>query len=100
MSLEPAPAAESVAAKLHATTDASVWAREFVRIVVETEPGVTVDFGLMVGWFANAIETGRAAGRTEHSDGRGVAPYPCVHCGSTNPCEHDEDEHSDGQADG
>lgn len=55
--------------KLLSTTDARVWAEEFVRLVVETEPGVTVDFGLMVGWFANAIETGRAAGRAEHIDG-------------------------------
>lgn len=43
--------------RLHATTDAEVWAAEFAKVRPE------VDRGLMVGWFANAIETGRDAGR-------------------------------------
>jgi hypothetical protein len=42
--------------KLHDTTDAMVWAQEFCRI----NPGVELD--TMLGWFANAIETGRNAG--------------------------------------
>lgn len=47
--------------KLLATTDASVWASEFCAMAAAGTIDPT-DFGLMVGWFANAIETGRAAG--------------------------------------
>lgn len=39
---------------LHATTDASVWAREFCRMHGGDE-------GLMIGWFANAIMAGHDA---------------------------------------
>lgn len=42
------------------TTDATKWAREFTRI--NAEKGIVVDEGWMITWFANAIETGRAAG--------------------------------------
>lgn len=52
-----APDAALVARELHATTDASVWARRFVAMHGGDE-------GLLLGWFANAIETGREAGRT------------------------------------
>jgi hypothetical protein len=45
--------------KLYDTTDAIVWAHEFVTLFSE------IDEGLMIGWFANAIETGRSAGRAE-----------------------------------
>lgn len=41
---------------LHGTTDALVWAEAFVAL----HGG---DVGLMIGWFANAIEVGRDAGR-------------------------------------
>jgi hypothetical protein len=54
------------------TTDAQVWAEEFCRIFdgyVITYDGYVsdggddiVDEGTMIGWFANAIEVGRAAG--------------------------------------
>jgi hypothetical protein len=37
-------------------TDAQLWAREFVALAPPT------DVGTMIGWFANAIETGRSAG--------------------------------------
>jgi len=59
---------------LLATTDAAIWAEEFCRIFagkivsldpMNPDPHGPVDFSLMVGWFANAIETGRAAGRQE-----------------------------------
>ena len=40
--------------RLYATTDARVWAEEFAKVCPD------VDQGLMIGWFANAIETGRA----------------------------------------
>ena len=46
---------DSVAAKLHATTDAAVWATEFIAMYGG-------DWYLMLTWFANAIEVGRAAG--------------------------------------
>jgi hypothetical protein len=42
--------------KLYSTTDAAVWAREFVSLFPDA------DEGLMIGWFANAIETGRRHG--------------------------------------
>jgi len=41
------------AQRLYATTDASVWAEEFAKVQPD------VDKGLMIGWFANAIETAR-----------------------------------------
>ncbi len=40
--------------RLHSTNDAAVWATEFLKVV---EAGATVDFGLMVGWLANAMVT-------------------------------------------
>lgn len=49
---------------LHGTTDAEVWASEFCRLHPE------IDKGLMIGWFANAIETGRTHG-THGSPTRG-----------------------------
>lgn len=47
------------------TTDGSVWAEEFCkRWTLTTVDGAVVDDaeGLMIAWFANAIETGRGAG--------------------------------------
>lgn len=42
-------------------TDAAKWTDEFMRI--HTDPKTpTLDWGAMVGWFANAIEAGRTAG--------------------------------------
>ena len=41
---------------LRSTTDATIWAAEFKKIRPE------IDEGLMIGWFANAIETARAEG--------------------------------------
>lgn len=51
-------------ANLLATTDANVWAREFERRFL-TDPiqRAKIDRGLMLSWFANAIETGRTAGQ-------------------------------------
>lgn len=47
--------------KLRNTTDAMVWAEEFCgTFSIYTDEGVVEDkAGLMVGWFANAIETAR-----------------------------------------
>ena len=43
--------------RLLGTTDSQVWAEEFVRLHAGTD--AAADLGLMIGWFANAIETGR-----------------------------------------
>jgi hypothetical protein len=57
-------AADELAKELHSTTDAAVWAQRFCeRFSIYTDQGVVDDkWGLMVGWFANAIEVGRDAG--------------------------------------
>ena len=51
---------------LHSTTDAKIWAKRFIEAI---ESNVNTadphDEGFMIGWFANAIETGREAGRKE-----------------------------------
>jgi hypothetical protein len=46
------------------TTDAMVWAEEFVRIITDPRnPGADpTDTGFMVTWFANAIMRGHDAG--------------------------------------
>lgn len=44
--------------QLYATTDALVWAQGFMERV-EANPDLVIDEGLMIGWFANAIETTR-----------------------------------------
>jgi hypothetical protein len=43
---------DHLAAKLHSTTDASIWAKEFCKLNPQ------VDEDLMLTWFANAIMTG------------------------------------------
>jgi hypothetical protein len=48
---------------LLSTTDASVWASEFMRMFSQRLN--EIDEGLMIAWFANAIETGRDAGKNE-----------------------------------
>ena len=45
--------------RLYATTDAAVWAEEFAKVRPD------VDQGLMIGWFANAIETAKDHARRE-----------------------------------
>jgi hypothetical protein len=58
------------------TTDANIWAQEFVRIfggavIVQDSAanpnfsGIQVDEGTMITWFANALEVGRSQGRKE-----------------------------------
>lgn len=58
---------DDVTALLHGTTDAAVWATEFCRLF----PGH--DWALMAGWFANAIEVGRDAGRNENPYVKGAS---------------------------
>ena len=54
---------------LHATTDAQVWARAWCAIArrLHAEGEDLIDEGWMIGWFANAIETGRSAGAQDRS---------------------------------
>lgn len=65
--VEVAPESE-LTRKLHSTTDAAVWAKEFVRIWYsrrgEQMPSQDEFESFMISWFANAIEVGREAGRS------------------------------------
>lgn len=56
---------DALTATLHATTDAAVWAHEWCTIArqIRDRGDDVIDEGWMIGWFANAIEIGRAAGR-------------------------------------
>jgi hypothetical protein len=53
---EPDP----VTARLSGNTDARAWAQEWYRIAGDSAS--IMEEGSMITWFANAIETGRAAG--------------------------------------
>jgi diacylglycerol kinase family enzyme len=55
----------NTATDLHATTDARAWAQEWCRIAreISARGDDLIDEGWMIGWFANAIEMGRDAGR-------------------------------------
>jgi hypothetical protein len=96
----PTPADEGgddkVGKKLLATTDAEVWATEFVTMfagaLIGTPTGnvnsgqVYLGVDDMLTWFASAIETGRSAGRKElcpHTDTFELAPdlWCCRDCG-------------------
>jgi len=48
------------------TTDAQEWAQEFMRLFGDRRD--EIDEGLMISWFANAIETGRRAGEGQSLD--------------------------------
>lgn len=65
---EPAPPKESdgdVLARMG--TDAAKWTDKFMRVQADPTSG-PLEWGTMVGWFANAIEAGKAAGRSEWQD--------------------------------
>jgi hypothetical protein len=73
---------DSIGKLLLNTTDASVWAHHFKDQFGEVAP----DEATMLTWFANAIETGRNAGRKEtcsHTDTFEVADnlWCCRDCG-------------------
>jgi len=83
---------------LNDTTDATVWAEEFCRIfdgwIVRQHTWADheneINDGTMVAWFANAIETGRNAGRKEtcpHTDVFSITEdmASCRTCGMLNP---------------
>lgn len=97
--------------RLLSTDDAAEWAREWVRVAREIEFGDdergVIDEGWMIGWFANAIETGRShakpllpttsisdaelavrhihTARARTYEGHGV--QWCVECEQDWPCE-------------
>ena len=50
----------------HMGIDAKRWAQSFMRMLDDWKD---LDEGTMTTWFANAIETGRSAGRTEFDSG-------------------------------
>lgn len=52
---------DALTRRLLGCTDAQVWAQGFVNLINSSDPP-TIDEGLMLGWFANAIEAGRTAG--------------------------------------
>jgi hypothetical protein len=81
------------------TADATIWAEEFCRIFtgkVVGHPGrdrlgddVVVDEGLMIGWFANAIETGKRFGvESLNSDGPYWAFLHFYNMDKGNACMH------------
>lgn len=55
-------------------TDAAKWTDEFMLVQAkpETPP---LDWGTMVGWFANAIEAGRSAGMKATCPHTNTTPY-------------------------
>lgn len=59
------PEAQDQQQRLYATTDASVWAKEFMSNF-GGDRLVEIDEGLMIGWFANAIENAKAHERRRH----------------------------------
>lgn len=65
---------------LLSTTNAQEWAAEFCRLNPD------MDEGLMISWFANAIETGRNFGRKELCPHRKASQYDdlilCNACGA------------------
>jgi hypothetical protein len=55
-------AREPISEEFAKTTDGLLWALAFVEHVKQN-PEIPLDSSCMLGWFANAIETGRSAGR-------------------------------------
>lgn len=53
-------------------TNGATWALEFQKQLPATV--TPIDAGMVIGWFANAIEAGRAAGRTERTNVNNI-PY-------------------------
>lgn len=53
---------DEIAKKLLSTTDAKVWTDEFFE-VINNNGELEADYGLVLSWFANAIEVGRTAGQ-------------------------------------
>lgn len=56
----------SITVNLHSTTDAVVWAKEFMKLNQARIQSGELDLHTMIGWFANAIETGRSFGASPY----------------------------------
>lgn len=86
---------DETTARLLATTDAQVWAKEWVAtaaaIVAKSGHWMDVlDEGWMIGWFANAIETGRGFANF------GACPYVVTDDEGTSYCTLAERTATDG----
>lgn len=46
--------------KLIESSDPQLWAKEFIS-AISGDPKLALDEGMMIGWFANAIQAGRNA---------------------------------------
>ncbi len=93
--------AQQTTGRLLGTTDAAVWASEFMRIKHEIETAndgrLTDDEGWMIGWFANAIETGRQAASSVDLLAR---DGDVDHLEDHKDREQDEDRHNDDDGSG
>ena len=58
MVLSAAPPSQDKISKLPQSFDARDWASEFVEIFNKLYPGVDIDEGWMISWFANALMCG------------------------------------------
>jgi hypothetical protein len=58
---------KGISVRLEGNADATVWAHEFAKVVTLGEDQKW-DLDFLVGWFANAIETGRDAGARQDAD--------------------------------
>lgn len=56
------PESAMTAAELNGTTSGMTWAEQFAIYAASLTKTQILDHGLLVGWFANAIEAGRTAG--------------------------------------
>ena len=66
------PQEQNIKTDLHSTTDAVVWAEEFMLNFSDRLEDI--DEGLMIAWFANAIMAG--------IDSKNLSPF-CKECGSS-----------------
>jgi hypothetical protein len=80
-------------------TDAQKWAQEWCRIADEISIGkdkrTLMDEGWMIGWFANAIEAGRMAGRERATQSLKTAAHMLIAAwnqGENLGGEHDLDQ--------
>lgn len=64
--------------KLPHSTDAQLWAKEFMKLFEEKKE--SIDEGLMISWFANAIMAGhdRAWGKRPVGDSLGLKKVNCT----------------------
>lgn len=59
---EQMTASQKQAQRLLSSTDGNLWATEFISVIKSEKFKMPIDHEFMIGWFANAIETGRSAG--------------------------------------